>query len=158
MSTKTVNSQTVSKIFKSRKTILKQLKDLGFDISEYDNFSINEIAILSANKQLDLLLENPKNKKKIFIKYHLGTKLRNNHIYDYIEELYNIDEILTKDDDLIIITKEKVNDNLKKFVDILYKKDNYYINVYNYTDYLFNILENDLVPPHRVMSEEEKKN
>ena len=45
MSTKTVNSQTVSKIFKSRKTILKQLKDLGFDISEYDNFSINEIAI-----------------------------------------------------------------------------------------------------------------
>ena len=157
MSTKTVNSQTVSKIFKSRKTILKQLKDLGFDISEYDNFSINEIAILSANKQLDLLLENPKNKKKIFIKYHLGTKLRNNHIYDYIEELYNIDEILTKDDDLIIITKEKVNDNLKKFVDILYKKDNYYINVYNYTDYLFNILDSELQPKFKVLNESEKQ-
>ena len=112
---------------------------------------------MSANKQLDLLLENPKNKKKIFIKYHLGTKLRNNHIYDYIEELYNIDEILTKDDDLIIITKEKVNDNLKKFVDILYKKDNYYINVYNYTDYLFNILDSELQPKFKVLNESEKQ-
>ena len=38
------------------------------------------------------------------------------------------------------------------------KKDNYYINVYNYNDFLYNILENDLVPPHRVMNEEEKVN
>ena len=157
MSAKTTNSQTISNIFKSRKIILEQAKEKGFNISEYDGFSINEIAALYQNKQLDLLLVNPDNNKKLYIKYHLGTKIRTNHIYDYIEDLFNIDDILTQEDDLIIVTKEKVNDNLKEFLDILYKKDNYYINVYNYNDFVYNILENDLVPPHRVISDEEKE-
>lgn len=156
MASKLSNSQTTSNLFKSRKIILEQLSKLGYDISDYDNFSINEIALLSNNKQLDLLLENPNTNKKIFIKYHLGTKLRNNHIYDYIEELYNIDEILSKNDDFIIVTKEKVNDNLTNFMNILYKKDGYYINIYDYHNYLFNILDNDLQPEFRILLDEEK--
>ena len=157
MSSKVSNSQTVSKLFKSRKIILQQADKKGFDVSEYDNFSINEIASLSQNNQLDLLLTN-KTGKKLYIKYHLATKLRNNHIYDYIEDLFNVEEILEKPDDLVIITKEKTNDNLIKFLDIIYKKDGYFINIYNYNDYLFNILDNDLVPPHRIISDEEKQN
>ena len=104
MSAKTINSQTVSKIFKSRKIILEQLSKLGYDVSDYDNFSINEIAILSNNKQLDLLLKNPKTNKKVFVKYHLGTKLRNNHVYDYIEDLFIIDS--NDDDEDTILTKK----------------------------------------------------
>ena len=104
MTSKNTNSQTISKIFKSRKIFLKHANSKGFDISEYDNFSINEIAALYTNKQLDLLLINPDTNKKIYFKYHLGTKIRKNHIYDYIEDLFNIDEILTEEDDLIIIT------------------------------------------------------
>jgi len=157
MASKNTNSQTISKIFKSRKIILKHAKSKGFDISEYNNFSINEIAHLCANKQLDLLLINPDTNKKTYFKYHLGTKIRKNHIYDYIEDLFNIDDILTKEDDLIIITKERLNDNLTNFLDILYKKDEYYINVYNYNDFIYDILENQLVPPHRVISTEEKE-
>ena len=157
MSSKTTNSQTISKIFKSRKIILKQAAQKGFDISEYDQFSINEIASLYNNKQLDLLLVNNDTNKKIYFKYHLGTKIRTNHIYDYIEDLFNIDEILTQEDDLIIITKERLNDNLVNFLDILFKKDKYYINVYNYNDFLYDILDNNLVPPHRVISDEEKQ-
>jgi len=164
MSAKTINSQTVSKIFKSRKIILEQLSKLGYDVSDYDNFSINEIAILSNNKQLDLLLKNPKTNKKVFVKYHLGTKLRNNHVYDYIEDLFIIDSndddedtILTKNDDLIIITKEKLNDNLTNFLNILYKKDGYYVNVYDYHRYLYNILDNELQPEFNVLLDEEKE-
>lgn len=164
MSAKTINSQTVSKIFKSRKIILEQLSKLGYDVSDYDNFSINEIAILSNNKQLDLLLKNPKTNKKVFVKYHLGTKLRSNHVYDYIEDLFIIDSndddedtILTKNDDLIIITKEKLNDNLTNFLNILYKKDGYYVNVYDYHRYLYNILENELQPEFKLLLDEEKE-
>lgn len=153
---KVANSQTVSKLFKSRKIILEQSKVKGFDISDYDNFSVNEIAVLNQNKQMDLLLENKKKDKKMYIKYHLSTKLRNNHIYDYIEDLFNIEEILEKTDDLVIVTKERINDNLLKFLDIIYKKDGYFINIYNYNDFLFNILNNELVPPHRILSNEEK--
>jgi len=157
MASKNTNSQTISKIFKSRKIFLKHANSKGFDISEYNNFSINEIASLYANKQLDLLLVNPDTNKKTYFKYHLGTKIRKNHIYDYIEDLFNIDEILSEEDDLIIITKERLNDNLTNFLDILYKKDKYYINVYNYNDFIYDILDNELVPPHRVISNEEKE-
>ena len=154
---KVANSQTVSKLYKSRKIILQQAENKGFDVSDYNNFSVNEIAILNQNKQMDLLLNNKSNEKKLYIKYHLATKLRNNHIYDYIEDLFNVEEVLKKKDDLVIITKEKVNDNLLKFLDIIYKKDGYFINIYNYNDFLCNILDNHLVPPHRILSKEEKQ-
>ena len=156
MSVKNTNSQTISKIFNSRKIILTQANHKGYDVSDYDNFSINEIAILHTNKKLDLLLTNKKTQKKMYIKYHLTTKIRNNHIYDYIEDLYNIDEVLDKSDDLVIVTKEKLNDNLIKFLDILYKQQGYFVNIYNFNDFLYNILDNALVPPHRVLSLEEK--
>ena len=69
MSAKTTNSQTISNIFRSRKIILDQAAIKGFNISEYDDFSINEIASLYNNKQLDLLLVNPDTNKKIYYKY-----------------------------------------------------------------------------------------
>ena len=75
MSVKATNSQTISNIFRSRQIILQQASVKGFNISEYDDFSINEIASLYNNKQLDLLLVNPETNKKIYFKYHLGTKL-----------------------------------------------------------------------------------
>ena len=157
MSVKITNSQTISKIFKSRKILLEQAEKKGFDTSEYNNFSINEIAVLYSNNQLDLLLTHTKTKKKLYLKYQLLPKLRTNHIYDYIEDLFNIDDILTKDDDLFIVTKEKRNDNLTNFLNILYKKEKYFINMYNLNDFMSNILDNDLVPPHRILSDEEKE-
>jgi len=57
-------SFTVSKIYKSRKNLLNILEKRGFDISDYNNFGINEIQAMYANKQLDMLLTE-KNEKKI---------------------------------------------------------------------------------------------
>ena len=37
------NISLITKIYKSRKIILDQLKIRGYDISEYENFSFNEI-------------------------------------------------------------------------------------------------------------------
>ena len=93
MSTKITNSQTISKIFKSRKIFLQQAEDKGFDTSDYNNFSVNEIAVLYTNNQLDLLLKHTKTGKKLYFKYQLLPKLRNNHVYDYIEDLFNIDDV-----------------------------------------------------------------
>ena len=54
---KTHNSSTVSKIFKSRNIILELMEKRGYDIDDYTNRSINEIGQMLSNKQLDLLLE-----------------------------------------------------------------------------------------------------
>jgi len=159
MSQKAANSQTISKIFSSRKIILDLAKNRGFNVEEYEQFTINEIQILKENKQLDMLIEKVEDgeTKKIYYKYHLGTKLRGPHVQDYIEDLYQIEEILSLNDDLVIVTKDNPNIALKNLLRMEFTQNKYYVNVYNYHNYLYNILNNDLVPEHIIISDEKKK-
>jgi len=160
-SQKAANSQTISKIFTSRKIILNLAKKRGFNTEDYENFTITEILVLHTNKQLDMLLTNNDTGKKIYYKYHISptrTKLRGNHVSDYIEDLFSIEEILKPEDDLVIVSKDSPNDALKNLLKLEYTKYNYFVNVYNLHTYLYNILESDLVPPHEILSNEEKEN
>ena len=153
---KSLNSQVIAKIFNSRKIFLDLAKSRGFNIENYENFTINDIQIMNNNKQLDMLLVNNTTGKKIFYKYHLTTKIRGPHIQDYIEDLYLVEELLTKNDDLIIVVKDKPNDVLKNILKMEFINNEFYVNIYNLHDFQFNILENDLVPNHRILSNEEK--
>jgi len=159
MSQKAANSQTISKIFSSRKIILDLAKKRGFNVEEYEKFTINEIQILKENKQLDMLMEKVEDgeTKKIYYKYHLGTKLRGPHVQDYIEDLYQLEEILSFEDNLVIVTKDNPNPALKNLLRMEFTQNKYYVNVYNYHNYLYNILNNDLVPEHIIISDEKKK-
>lgn len=157
MSQKNQNSQTIAKIFASRKIILNQAQQKGYNIDNYKNFTINEIMILYSNKQLDMLLQHNETNKKIYYKYHLVTKIRPAHVYDYIEDLFNIEEIIDKTDDLVIIGKDKLSDNLRNLLDITFKKEEFYVNILNLNDFQYNILDNNLVPTHRVVSQNEKE-
>ena len=144
------------KIFKSRNIILNQLERRGYNIDEYKNFSLNEIHVLNLNDQLDMLLA-MENGKKCYVKYHLNGKLTKTNIYDYIEDLFNIENILTDEDDFIIIIKDKVNTTLKEFIKKLYHKENKFVSIYNINRYLFNILDHIMVPYHKKLSLEEKE-
>jgi len=168
---KTHNSTTVSKIYKSRNIILDLMEERGYNVDDYTNRSINEIGQMFNNKQLDLLLEHNDDmisyedeegntqtrKKRCHIKYHLQGKVRINQVYEYLDDLYHIEEILTKDDDFIIIVKEKPNDTLIKLMNNIWLKDNIYFSIFNLHYYLYNILNHELVPPHRILSNEEKE-
>tara|TARA_X000000368_G_scaffold415866_1_gene408511 strand:- start:170 stop:829 length:660 start_codon:yes stop_codon:yes gene_type:complete len=158
-------SFTVSKIYKSRKNLLTILEKRGFDISDYNNFGINEIQTMYVNKQLDMLLSN-KNGKKIYVKYHVThkngsstfPKLRDSHINDYIDDLYNLEEILNKDDELLIIVKDQnINKTLEEYMEFIFIKDNHYINILKIKELLFNILEHCMVPEHKILTEKEKE-
>ena len=153
---KTQSSDSISKIYKSRGIILKQLEERGFDTSDYNNFTINEISIMNKNDTLDMLLKNNSTNQKIYVKYHLSTKIRDTVVYEYIDELFTIENILTLKDDLIIISKENPNDTQIKLMETLYATDKIYFNIFNYNNYLYNILDHTLVPKHRILSKEEK--
>ena len=155
---KITNSQIISKIFNSRKIILDLAKKRGFNTEDYDDFTINDILTLQTNKQLDILLTNNDTGKKIYYKYHLLTKIRPSQVQDYIEDLYQLDDppILNKDDDLVIVGKDKPNEALKNLLRLEYVQNRYYVNIYNIHDYLFNVLDNNLVPNHEILSDEEK--
>ena len=148
----------ISKLYQSRNNLLDILKNVrGFDISDYEGFSVNELQAMYKNKQMDMLLINSETDKKIFVKYHLDKKIKSDSIYDYIDDLFDIEDILMPKDELIIITKDRVNDTMRSLIEQIYLNDKKFINIYNLNNYLFNILDNNLVPKHRVMSEEEKQ-
>ena len=152
---KSQNSESISKIYKSRNIILNLLERRGFDTSSYSGFSINEISVMCKNETLDMLLVNPDTEKKIYVKYHLNSKIRDVIIYDLIEELFYVENILKKSDDLIIISKDHANDTQLKLMETIFETDKIYYNIYDYNRYLFNILEHSMVPPHRVLTKEE---
>jgi DNA-directed RNA polymerase subunit H (RpoH/RPB5) len=102
------------------------------------------------------LITNPTTEKKIYIKYHIITKLRPSHVYDYIDDLFHLEEILSKDDDLLIITKYKVPDTMIALMANTYKRDNIFFSIFNLKQLSFNILNHALVPPHRILNKEEE--
>ncbi len=144
-------SANISQLYTSRVILLNLLKRRGFKVDDYSNFNFNDIRIMYTNKQLDMLLMNPKTKKQVYVKYHLGTKLRHNYIHDYIDDLFNLEEILDTKDDLIIISKDKVNDSQTKLMRTIFVKDNIFFTIFNLKQLQFNILEHDLVPPHTIL-------
>lgn len=152
-----INSTIVSQIYKSRNILLEQLEERGYDVSNYSGFSINEIHIMLINKQLDMLVENSEG-HKIYIKYHLGKTLRKENIYNAVEELFNMEMILNKEtDQLLIITKDEPNDTLTKTLSYIWNNDNVFVSLYYIKRLMFNILKHKLVPKHIILSEAEEK-
>jgi DNA-directed RNA polymerase subunit H len=145
-----------SKIYTSRQIMLEILGEKrGFDISKYENEGSKELRSMWENKQLDILVENPQTNKKIYIKYHLEQKIKATHIYDYIEDIFEIENLLNPDDELIIVTKDNLNDTIKNLLQQINSNDNRFVNVYDINSYLFNILKHEMVPEHIVLNEEE---
>jgi len=159
MSSSASYSQIVPKIYKSRNIILKILDSRGYNTEDYENFSMGDVLNMfnAVPKQLDMLLEN-KDGKKIYVKYHLTTaRVKGSHIRETMEDLYDLEELLSNEDELIIIGKDKINDKIKNLLLEIYKNEHKFVNIYNLNNYLFNILDHVLVPPHRVLSESEKQ-
>jgi DNA-directed RNA polymerase subunit H (RpoH/RPB5) len=136
-------SSLISQIYKSRTVLLDLLKQQGYTSSEYEGFSINEINTMKTNNQLDMILEKKIGGKpveegdisseyetrKIYIKYYLAKALRPNNLQEMIDDLFTVEEVLTKKDTLMIVVKDEINETLS-----------------------------NTVPPHRVLSESEKIN
>ena len=150
-----MNSSTIiASLFKSRNILLDIIQSRGFDVKEYNNTSINEISKLHENKQLDMLFEN--DDKKIFVKYHLTTKLRPNHVWEMLEDLFSYEEILKGEDELIILTKDDPNETLIKLMRNIYNSENKYFNIFSIKKLQYNILKHEMVPPHRIINDDEK--
>jgi DNA-directed RNA polymerase subunit H (RpoH/RPB5) len=151
-----VHSGFVLKIVKARNTILDILNKLNYNIDDYNGFSIGEINTMINQNQLDMIINNKNNTSKIYIKFHLGKSLRPNNIYDYVEDLFNIDEVLNKDDELLIIAIDKANQSIESMLQQLWVDEKIYARVIGLEHLQFNILKHTLVPEHKKLTEDEK--
>ena len=150
------SNSTIISIFNSRKYLLEILKFRGFDTTNYDNINISEIGILSEQNQLDMLVNKPESGKKIYVKFYVEKTIKSQNIYAIIEDLFHLENILTKQDDLIIIIKDEPNDTLIQTVKDIWTQENIYLSLINIKRLQFNILNHALVPKHSVLTKDEE--
>ena len=150
-------SSLISQVYKSRSVILDLMENQGYNILDYNGFSVNEVNTMKLNNQLDMLLEKSENDKvkKIYIRYYLAKALRPNNLQEMIDDLFNVEEILTKDDTLLIVVKDEINDTLENVLKHIWETDKIFIILQPLKRLQFNILDHVLVPSHRVLTTEE---
>lgn len=154
------SSNRIISIYKSRKTILELLDEQSYNVSEYNGFNINEIDAMFVNSQLDMLINHKTTSKKVYIKYYISVKSTNGQIRppqlkDIIEDLYEIETILTKNDTLIIIINDEPNDTIISKIKYLYDHDGIFVVIHNIKRLQFNILQHKLIPKVRILTENE---
>jgi DNA-directed RNA polymerase subunit H (RpoH/RPB5) len=160
MATQNISS-LISSIYNSRKNVLELMKKQGYNVEDYSNFSINEVNSMKQNNQLDMLLEkkeedvDKKRKSKTYIRFYLSKMIRPNNVDEMIDDLFNTEEVLTKDDTLFIIIKDDMNETLTNKLIHLWETDGIYIVMISIKRLQFNILNHSLVPEHIILNNAE---
>ena len=137
-------SSLISQVYKSRTVILDLMEKQGYNTLDYNGFSVNEVNTMKLNNQLDMLLEkayesgNEKKVKKIYIRYYLAKSLRPNNLQEMIDDLFNVEEILTKDDTLLIVVKDEINETLVNVLKHIWETDKIFIILKNQNKLLIN--------------------
>jgi DNA-directed RNA polymerase subunit H (RpoH/RPB5) len=147
------SSNKILSVYNSRNTLVEILTDKGYKTDDYSNFSINEVDAMYKNTQLDMLLTHSTNSRKIYIKYYLKAKqIKKPDLDDIIEDLYFIENVLTKEDCLIIVTEDEPNDTIVAKINYLYEHDGIFIVIHNIKRLQYNILKHTLVPKAKILS------
>ena len=137
-------------IYKSRETLLKYLKNMGYNTSSYSNYSYDSIYNMIINNDLDMYFNEG---IKIYCKYHIQKKpIRVQYIEEYIDEIYNIEEKLSNKDILIIVGNDNMNDTIKKYIISLYINRQINIIYLSIKELQYNVLQHVLVPKHTIIS------
>lgn len=153
--TSTTNSR-ILKLFKSRNTLIEQLEELQYDVSEHMDFSINEIDAMNNNTQLDFTLKHNNNERKIHVKYYLTSKQINRaNLDNIIEDVYHIDNILTKNDTLVLIIEDEPNETTINKIKYLYNRDGIFVVIHNINRLQYNLLNHTLVPKCTILGNSE---
>ena len=148
------NSSLISTIFTSRKTIIEIMQTQGYNVEDHMSFSITEINHMYNSRQLDMLIEKNDHSSKIYINYLLEqptVKL----VDLIIADLFTDTSTLTKNDTLMLISTDDANDTLVDKLKYIWATEGYFVIIQNIKRLQFNIIKHSLVPPHRILSDEE---
>ncbi len=145
------NSRILS-VYKSRVNIIAYLKREGYDVSEYEDFSVNEVDAMYSNSQLDMLVLHPVNKTQAYIRYNI-TDSKNAKVDDIVRDLFEVSNELTKKDMIVIICDNEPNETTLMRLTYLFNHSGIFVVMHNLQRLLFNIHTVSRVPQHRVLSE-----
>jgi DNA-directed RNA polymerase subunit H (RpoH/RPB5) len=147
---KVKGNMTISKVYASRNILLDILASRGFDVSEYNDYSISHVGSMMEHNQLDLLLSTASG-KKIFVKYCLEGRPNLDKIVDDF-----FPSILNTSDDLMLIVKDDLNDSATEFLEHLWSSSGKFLIVVSMKRLQYNILKHVLVPAHTILQPDER--
>ena len=157
MAASSASSNRILSLYKSRTTLLNLLAHQDYEIDDYSGFSINEIDAMFINSQLDMLVSHKTDERKVYIKYYFSPKqttkqIRPANLDEIIEDLFVIENVLTKKDTLIIVIDDEPNDTIITKQKYLYDHDGIFVIIHNIQRLQFNILEHNLVPKISILN------
>jgi DNA-directed RNA polymerase subunit H len=145
-------SNRVLQVYKSRKILLELLEDQKYNITDYDNFSINEVDAMYTNSQLDMILHREKDDSHVYVNY--VKKWSADTLEKLVEDLFEI-ECLLKDktkDHIIMVLNEEPNQTIFEKVKYIFDKNGYFIIPFNIARLQFNLLKHELVPTAMILN------
>ena len=150
-------------IYKSFNHLLKLLDHQGYNIEGEKDISLEELQARIESNTINFLVKK-ENDEKCYVIYHITKQLRPSHIHEYTEDIFQFRELLKKDDQLIIITKDNFNfsnktglsDTIQNVIHDLYRDFGFYVNIFPSCILQFSILEHSLVPKHKKLTKEEE--
>lgn len=156
-----LSDNRIMSVYKSRMNLLDMLEQYGYDVSDYVNFSTNEIDAMFSEQQLDMLMSN-KNGTKCYVKYFVSNQtqtktMRVQALDEIIEDLYYTEAVLKKQDTLIVVIDNDPNDTMKERIQYLFDRDEIYVNMFNIKRLQFNVLKHEKQPKAFILTEEETK-
>lgn len=159
-------------VCRSRPIILEMLNDRGYDISNYENTTNDNIKTLLSSHEsngftvkseigpLDIFVKN--DKSKVLVKYRLDEKFKKaENLITQIDEIFN--SILDKNDCLIIMNISRIYNKAgsksdrsdEEFVRQIYVSKGYFVQIFGLENFLFNVSKHQFVPKHSIVSKEE---
>lgn len=149
------SSDRIASIYKSRTTITTLLDDQGYDMSKYASVSVGEIDAMTNNQQLDMHLH-AEDGRKAYVKYFIYNKaLRAQNIEDLVEQLYEVEGKLEKNDMLVVIADDSPTDNVVNTIKYLFDNKGIFVVLFSMKSLQFVVTHHVLVPPGRIMSNNE---
>ena len=164
-----VSTREITALYKSRTVLLNLLRLQGYDVSDYDGFGMHEVHTMVKHNQLDMLVSTGGTAatatataaSKAYIKFagvgtHAMKKIQQKDIHNMVDDLFVLEEVLTRDDKLIIVVGHQINDTIVQLLNQLWEREKYFIVIFSIDQLQFNILEHHYVPPHEILSADEE--
>ena len=146
----------ISNIYNSRRVLIDQLTQAGYNTQSYFNFTISEINAMVASKQLDMLLTHLDTDVTAYVRYSIDSKVSETILDNLCTDLFDptpdTDKpVLSKNDILIVIFQYEINENITNKLKTRWEQFGEYIIPLTITRLQFNVLHHQLVPRHRIM-------
>ena len=152
----------LSKLYKSRNNMMYYLKEMGYDCSSFEYFSMEELDILQKNDGLDFMVV--KGTEKCYVRYmtedantkNPANSVKKLNISNIIEDMFMQDGILTEKDTLVLITNDYSVDSIHKALKNIWELKHLYVVLFDLKQLQLNVLKHKLVPKHVKLNDTEK--